>query len=182
MSQETNQTESAKNPDQAKAGGERAQGPSTEAVVAQWRRERPDIDSSVMAVCGEVWRAGERLRRGVLANLARYDLDMPGFDVLLTLRRQGKGQALSPTALADQMMRSTSAMTNRLDRLEKRGLISRATDPADRRGLKIALTAAGFALADEAVVSHVDTEESLLKGLNKKERAQLKVLLAKVAE
>ncbi|MFG9976371.1 MarR family transcriptional regulator, partial [Pseudomonas aeruginosa] len=68
--------------------------------LAQWRRERPDVDASPMAVCGEVWRAGERLRQGVIANIASADLDMAGFDVLLTLRRNGREQALSPSALA----------------------------------------------------------------------------------
>ena len=92
-----------------------------DGILAQWRRERPDVDASPMAVCGEVWRAGERLRQGVIANIASADLDMAGFDVLLTLRRNGREQALSPSALAKDMMLSTSAMTNRLDRLEKRG-------------------------------------------------------------
>jgi len=88
--------------------------------------------------------------------------------------------ALSPSALAKDMMLSTSAMTSRLDRLEKRGLIERQSDPNDRRGLKIVLTDAGFALADDLVVSHVQTEERLLSALSEQERAQLRGLLAKV--
>ncbi len=50
-----------------------------DGILAQWRRERPDVDASPMAVCGEVWRAGERLRQGVIANIASADLDMAGF-------------------------------------------------------------------------------------------------------
>jgi len=155
-------------------------GISLDHIVAQWRRERPDIDPSPMAVCGSVWRASERVRQGVLTNLADTGLDFPGFDVLMTLRRQGKGSALSPSALAKEMMLSTSAMTSRLDRLEKRGLIERQSDPNDRRGLKIVLTDAGFTLADDLVVSHVQTEERLLSALSEKEREQLRGLLAKV--
>jgi len=153
---------------------------SMEGLLSQWRRERPDIDPSPMAVCGELWRASERLRQGVLDNLLHYDLDTAGSDVILTLRRQGRGQTLSPSALAKEMMLSTSAMTNRLDRLEKRGLLQRNPDPEDRRGLKIALTDAGFALADEIVVSHVATEESLLSPLSNAERQQLRTLLIKI--
>jgi DNA-binding MarR family transcriptional regulator len=152
-----------------------------DAIVSQWRRERPDLDPVPMAVCGEVWRAGERLRQGVLDNLAACGLDIAGFDVLLTLRRQGRGEALSPSALAKEMMLSTSAMTNRLDRLEKRGLIVRASDPNDRRGLKIHLSDAGFALAEEMVASHVAREEEMLAALSEEERAMLRDLLTKVA-
>ena len=129
-----------------------AAGQDIDTILAQWRRERPDIDPAVMAVCGEVWRAGERLRQAVLANLSGYDLDFAGFDVLLTLRRQGRGHTLTPSALAKEMMLSTSAMTNRLDRLEKRGLVERTMDPADRRSLQIVLTDAGFAPGSDAAM------------------------------
>ncbi|CAJ0822387.1 MarR family winged helix-turn-helix transcriptional regulator [Ralstonia flaminis] len=156
------------------------QGGPMDGILAQWRRERPDVDASPMAVCGEVWRAGERLRQGVIANIASADLDMAGFDVLLTLRRNGREQALSPSALAKDMLLSTSAMTNRLDRLEKRGLIARRTDPDDRRGLQIVLTDAGFALVDGLVVSHVETEERMLAALSQAERAMLRELLGKI--
>ena len=156
------------------------QGGPMDSILAQWRRERPDLDTGVMAVCGDLWRAADRVRDGVAANLAGDDLDLAGFDVLLTLRRQGQGRALSPSELARDMMISTSAMTNRLDRLQKRGLIERQADPADRRALRIVLTQAGFALADRIVASHVATEERLLSGLSADERAQLRQLLAKI--
>jgi len=157
-------------------------GAAMKVILSQWQRERPDINPAPMAVCGEIWRAGERLRLGVLANLVDYGLDFAGFDVILTLRRQGHGETLSPSALAKEMMLSTSAMTNRLDRLEKRGLIKRTLDPNDRRGLKIILSDEGFALADEMVVSHVDTEERMLSALTNAERKQLRSLLTKVGE
>jgi len=151
-----------------------------DGILAQWRRERPDIDASPMAVCGELWRASERVRAGVIANVASADLDLAGFDVLLTLRRNGREQALSPSALAKDMMLSTSAMTNRLDRLEKRGLIARRTDPDDRRGLQIMLTDEGFALIDGLVESHVETEARMLAALSQAERAMLRELLGKI--
>ena len=174
------QVDKRKKRDEGDAGTGKGTGATLDTILAQWRRERPDLDPSPMAVCGAVWRASERVRQGVLANLAGTGLDFPGFDVLMTLRRQGRGSALSPSALAQEMMLSTSAMTNRLDRLEKRGLIERKSDPKDRRGLKITLTKNGFTLADELVVSHVETEERLLAALNENEREQLRTLLGKV--
>lgn len=172
MSQRENAKNPAPTPGAGKMMGE---------LLAQWRRERPDLDPEVMAICGEIWRAADRLKQGVLENLANYDVDFPSFDVLLTLRRQGRGESLAPCVMAREMMLSTSAMTNRLDRLEARGLIERLRDPDDRRGLKIMLTDAGFALADRIVASHVATEERLLGGLSHKERGQLLQLVEKIA-
>ncbi|KKJ76160.1 MarR family transcriptional regulator [Kiloniella litopenaei] len=163
------------------ATSQAAEGGPMEGILAQWRRERPDIDPAPMAVCGEVWRAGEKLRQGVLNNIATYNLDFAGMDVLLTLRRQGRGETLSPSLLAKDMMLSTSAMTNRLDRLEKRGLVERRMDPNDRRGQMVALTTEGFDLANEVVVTHVETEEKLLSNLSPEERQNLRFLLEKIA-
>ena len=162
--------------------GENRPGVSMDEILAQWRRERPDIDPSPMGVCGELWRAGERLRQGVQANLADHNLDLAGFDVLLTLLRQGGGKVLSPSALAKEMMLSTSAMTNRLDRLETRGLITRSTHPNDRRAIQIALSDDGRALAGRIIASHVETEERLIAALTKAERRQLRQLVSKIAQ
>ena len=167
--------------EKARAGSSPADS-TIDSILAQWRRERPDIDSRPMAVCGAVWRASEHLRRGVLANWKRWGLDFPGSDVMLTLRRQGQGKTLSPSDLAKEMMLSTSAMTNRLDRLEKRGLVARTLDPNDRRGIRIQLTGAGFDLVEEMIVSHVETEERLISALSQSERTQLRTLLAKLGD
>lgn len=156
-------------------------GAPLDGIVGQWNKERPDLDVQCMAVCGSVWRAAYRLTAGLSENLNRFSIDFPGLDVLLTLRRNGRKNALSPSAMAADMMLSTGAMTARLDKLEKRGLIVRQPDPLDRRGVKIALTDAGFALSNDLVEGHVAAEESMLKSLSQKERQQLIHLLAKVA-
>ena len=151
-----------------------------QSILAQWKQERPDLDPTPMAICGQVWRAADRLKAGVLDNLKDSGLDFAGLDVLLTLRRNGAGEALSPSALAKDMMLSTSAMTNRLDRLEKRGLVQRQADPGDRRGLRIVLTKDGLALADELVTSHTAREAEMLAALTEGEQDQLCRLLAKI--
>jgi len=149
-------------------------------IANQWKRERPDIEASIMPLCGEIWKAGRNIKDAVAANMKRFDLDLAAGDVMLTLRRQGRGQALSPSELSKEMMRSTSAMTNRLDRLEEKGLVVRAQDASDRRGLKISLTKKGFDLVDELVSSHVAAEKDALKNLTAQERTQLQMLLRKL--
>lgn len=157
---------------------------SIAGILAQWRRARPDLDCRPMAVIGQLWRTSQTAMRAVEANLKQYDLDMAGFDVLLTLRRQGgeHGQdtALTPGELARDMMMSPPAMTNRIDRLVKRGLVERHADPEDRRALRVALTEEGKALADTAVETHLETEEALLADLTQQERDQLASLLGRI--
>ncbi len=157
------------------------QGAELDSILRQWARERPDLDTACMAVCGAIWRAGRRLSDGLKVNLERYGLDFAALDVLLTLRRQGPDRALSPSEMAAEMMLSNSAMTARLDRLEKQGLIERRRDDRDRRSQRISLTHAGFGLADEVVVGHVAAEDAMLARLTRVERGQLSELLAKVA-
>lgn len=153
---------------------------SLASIVAQWQTERPDLDPSPMATCGQIWRTAEILRQQVNQNHHQYKMDSARADVLFTLRRQGKGNVLSPSELASEMMLSTSAMTNRLDKLEQAGLIIRLPDPKDRRGLKIALTNKGFALADQMVATHVKVEAKMLENLSKSDQKTLISLLAKI--
>ena len=155
-------------------------GSTIAGILAQWRIVRPDLDCRPMAVIGQLWRTSQTAMRAVEANLRQYDLDMAGFDVLLTLRRQGDGRTLSPGDLARDMMMSPPAMTNRIDRLVARGLVERHADPDDRRALRVALTAEGRALADRAVETHLAVEQGLLQGLDQEERDQLAALLARI--
>lgn len=150
------------------------------SILDQWKKVRPDLDPTPMAVCGDVWRAGHYLTQGVLDNCKNYKLDFPGLDLLLTLRRQGSENPRTPKELAEDMMLSSAAMTNRLDRLEKRDLLVREADPEDRRSIRVRLTEEGIRLADKVVVTHIETENRLLSALDKEEQNQLRVLLNKL--
>ncbi|WP_331715529.1 MarR family winged helix-turn-helix transcriptional regulator [Tessaracoccus coleopterorum] len=55
-------------------------------------------------------------------------------------------------------------MTNRVDRLVKRGLVTREQDPNDGRGVLVAITPDGSALVDAAMTSLLDLEQELLAG------------------
>ena len=85
------------------------------------------------------------------------------------------GSPLEPFALE-----STGDMTDRLDRLERAGLVVRRPDPKDRRGKLIVLTDPGKRLIDEAIGRHVANEERLLLSLTKDEQETLDALLRKL--
>lgn len=144
-------------------------------LLAQWARQRPDLDCSPMGVLGRVARMAAIAGREVSDELKECGLLGSDFDILATLRRAG--EPLTPTALYQSAMLSSGAMTARLDKLEQRGLIERQAAPDDRRSLLVNLTEAGLALVDQAVERHVANERRLLAPLNQEEQAQLAALL-----
>ncbi|RWE45270.1 MarR family winged helix-turn-helix transcriptional regulator [Mesorhizobium sp.] len=150
-------------------------------AIEQWKRERPDLDVSPMAVIGRLNEVSSLIARDRLAPLfARFGLQAGEFDVLATLRRSGSPYALTPTALYEATMVTSGAMTNRLDRLETSGLIQRGPHPNDRRGIIVRLSDKGLALIDEAVTAHVANEHQILSGLTLTEREALSRLLEKL--
>lgn len=152
-------------------------------ALEQWQKERPDLDCRPMAMLGALSEAANLISRDRLAPVfAQFGLQSGEFDVLATLRRSGPPYALTPTALYEATMVTSGAITARLDRLEKAGLISRGPHPADRRGVVVQLTDKGKALIDEAVTAHVENEHKILSGLTREEQDTLAGLLAKLVE
>jgi len=147
----------------------------------EWQRERPDIDANVMALVGRLLQATHLLERNWFLPLAaQFELHQGEFDVIATLRRSGNPYAMTPTDLHEGLMLSSGAMTSRLDRLERKGLIERVPSPNDRRSTLVRLTPAGLALIDKLLPLHVANEQQALAALTQKEQAQLDGLLAKL--
>jgi DNA-binding MarR family transcriptional regulator len=146
-------------------------------IVEQWGRERPDLDTTAMAVFGRIYRLAKLSGDEVERAYAAYGIGRPEFDVLATLRRAAAPHRLSPGALAASMMLSSGGTTARLDRLEKAGLVRRSPDPQDRRGVLVQLTDTGRALVDEAVTAGLGRQQELLAHLPKAKQEQLSSLL-----
>lgn len=152
------------------------------AILTQWNRERPDLDVAPMGLIGRLMRVSRHLAREVERNLAAHGLNRPSFDVLATLRRAGPPYALSPGGLMNAMMVTSGTVTNRIDQLEKAGLVVRRPNPEDGRGFLIALTDSGFSTVEQAVTTHVATQTRLVAGLTERERAALDALLQRFLE
>ena len=146
-------------------------------ILAQWRKERPDLDVGPMGLLGRLHRLSTHLGREVEAVLLKHGLSSSAFDVLATLRRAGSPYRLSPGDLLAMTMVSSGTMTNRIDQLEKTGLVERIHNPQDRRSVLISLTERGFAIVDEAVGAHVDNQHRLVAHLSEEERDTLDGLL-----
>ncbi|MFE1167865.1 MarR family winged helix-turn-helix transcriptional regulator [Nocardiopsis sp. NPDC058789] len=150
---------------------------AVDLFLAQWARERPDLDASPMGVIGRMDRLQQLLGRRVSDLLAEYDLERWEFDVLATLRRSGEPYQLTAKDLVRMMMVGSAAMTNRVDRLVRKELVHRQVDPASRRRVLVTLTGKGLALVDGAVAAHVENEARLLDGLSGEEQEQLADLM-----
>lgn len=150
---------------------------AVDLILEQWARERPDLDCSPMGVIGRITQLQREVHLAQRATFARHGLDAAAFDVLAALRRAGPPYQLTPTALMRTALVTSGAITQRLDRLEERGLITRERSESDGRGVVVTLTDAGRAALDAALPDHLETERRLLAGLDDDELAHLADLL-----
>ena len=151
-----------------------------DGILAAWRRERPDVDASPLEVLSRVSRLAHRaavVRRKVFSG---HDLDAWEFDVLAALRRAGVPYQLSPGQLATETLVTSGTMTNRLDRLAAKGLITRLPSPVDRRGVTVQLADEGRERVDAAFSSLVAAEHDLLADLPPADRAVLAATLRRL--
>ena len=153
-----------------------------DAILRQWRRERPDLDLAPLGLVGRLLRTARLADAALADGLTAYALQPGWFDLMAALRRAGAPYELNPTRLASATMISSGGMTKRLDRLVEDGLVERRPDPGDRRGTLVRLTPRGVATIDDAIAAHVANEDRVLRSLRPAERRTFDGLLRKVLE
>lgn len=153
---------------------------SIQQLLEEWERERPDLDPSPVGIQGRIVRLSAHLLRRAEVYLGELDLSWEAFSLIVTLRRSGKPYELRPTDILRESLLTSGAVTNRIDRVEKMGLIERYPDPSDRRGYLVRLTPAGKRIADRAIQNHFSEMDRLLNALSTQERATLSKLLSKL--
>ena len=148
-----------------------------DGLVAAWRAQRPDLEVEPMQVLSRISRLARHLdiaRRGAFAE---HGLESWEFDVLSALRRQGPPFQLTPGALLRATLVTSGTMTNRIDRLVRKGLVRREPDPRDKRGVLVTLTEQGQVRVDAALAGLLRREQALLAGLDDGERRHLADLM-----
>jgi DNA-binding MarR family transcriptional regulator len=146
-------------------------------VLADWARERPDLDTAPAAIVGRVGRLSAFLDAGLERTFRPFGLSRADFDTLATLRRSGAPYRLPQKTVMRELLRTSGTISFRIDRLERAGLVRREPDPADGRGVLVALTAEGLRLVETVAPVHLANEERLLRALAPAERAILIRLL-----
>lgn len=157
-----------------------AEGDHVAQLIQQRLVHTPGIPLDGMEIIGRARRLALLSRGAIEAVFERFGLDTGEFDVLSTLQRAGPPYRLRPTELFETLMVSSGGMTDRLRRLEKRGLISREPNSEDGRSLLVQLSDEGLSLIGEAFTEDMLAEEEILAPLDREERMHLATLLAKL--
>ncbi|AUG75338.1 MarR family transcriptional regulator [Kitasatospora sp. MMS16-BH015] len=142
-------------------------------LLAQWGRQRPDLDVSPMGVIGRLKRLARLIDAEIGRTFAQHGLDRASFDVLATLRRSDPPHRLTPAQLMQSTMVTSGAVSQRLDRLQAASLVSRTPSPTDGRVVHVALTPTGRELIDRALPDHLATERRLLSALDPEQQTAL---------
>jgi DNA-binding MarR family transcriptional regulator len=154
---------------------------SVDRIIEAWARSDPRVDARPLEVVGRLLLCAGYLERAIGAALEPFGLSFGDFDVLNTLRRRAEEQGTKPSDLARSSLVTSGAMTSRLDRLERAGLVTRAPDPSDRRGVLVKLTERGERLAEQSLEAVIAADEAFLEPLSQRQRdsvaSALKLLL-----
>lgn len=141
-------------------------GDHVDQLLAQWARERPELDVSGLAIVARVVRLQRFLDRRTEAVVAAHGLSIGETNVLAALRRAGAPHTLTPTQLYRGLLLSSAAMTHRLDRLEELGLVARCRAEEDRRQVLVTLTDRGREVVDEVMDAYTAQLNALVGDLD----------------
>ncbi|PRZ07024.1 DNA-binding MarR family transcriptional regulator [Isoptericola sp. CG 20/1183] len=146
-------------------------------IAAAWDRELPGVPTSSIGVITPLWRAAKRLADERRRTLARLGVDGATLDLLSTLRRSGEPWTLTTRELTTQTLVTAGAVSQRVARAERDGLVARAPSDAGRRAVAVTLTGEGHAVVERVVRELLEHEERLLGVLGADERDALGRLL-----
>jgi DNA-binding MarR family transcriptional regulator len=145
-----------------------------------WLQDIPNLDFAVEGIVDRMNGLTRRFKRSLTETLAEHGLSYEEWDVLGSLRRAGPPYRRSAGELAERSELSSGAMTNRLDRLEKAGLVNRLADPNDRRGVLVEITKAGQKAWLESTGTEAAREALIAAALSDREKEQLNSLLRRL--
>jgi DNA-binding MarR family transcriptional regulator len=146
-------------------------------IQRAWERERPGTPAGSIGVITRIWRIGKLLADERRRTLARLGIDAATLDLLSTLRRAGPPYRLPAGTIAELSLVSAGAISQRVTRAEREGLVRRERSPADGRLSYVTLTAEGHALIERSVDGLLRHEEALLSALSAGQRADLSAVL-----
>jgi DNA-binding MarR family transcriptional regulator len=142
----------------------------------------PDLDYEAEGIVDRINSLQKKFRRDLEQTLAERGLTWAEWKVLGSLwhARDEIPHCSSPGELAAELELSSGAMTSRIDKLERAGLVSRRPDPDDRRGVKVELTEAGSRAWLESTNAQAIKEARVAAALTKRQQRELNALLRRL--
>jgi DNA-binding MarR family transcriptional regulator len=157
----------------------RARGPSgRRRLPASWRAELGSVDEDTVLIMAGLDRLSRTIYEAYDGDLRSFGLTYSEYVTLHTLRIGGPPYRLSPSRLNQVLGLSSGGVTKIIDRLESAGLVKRAPDPRDGRGVRVALTARGRRMAATIFDAGLAKYSRTLERLNASERRRLAVSLS----
>ncbi|MCL2552924.1 MAG: MarR family transcriptional regulator [Actinomycetia bacterium] len=163
-------------PGEQPPGGTPGGTPAAE-IAAAWQRERPGTPTASIEIVTPIWRLAKLFADDRNRVLREAGIDAATLDLLSVLRRSGPPYTLSTRALADRTLVTAGAISQRVARAERDGLVTRGPGTTGRRTVLVRLTPAGHALIERSVDAVLGREAALVAGLPPAERATLIALL-----
>jgi DNA-binding MarR family transcriptional regulator len=157
-----------------------AEADGIDRIEQAWARERPDIDVSSVGIVSRIWRVGRHLERERKQRLAELGTDRVTLDVLAMLRRSGPPYRRTAGELTRASLITSGGVSQRLDKLERAGLVTRHIHAGDRRRIEVELTAVGMDLVDSVLADLMEHESRLLDELTDGEKDDLRRTLKRL--
>ncbi|MFI0900728.1 MarR family winged helix-turn-helix transcriptional regulator [Streptomyces sp. NPDC020983] len=145
-------------------------------IAAAWRRERPGAPTDSIEIVTPLWWLAKLFADDRARVLRAAGIDAATLDLLSVIRRAGPPYVLGTREIARRTLVTAGAVSQRVARAEREGLVRRAPG-AGPRSVEVALTPAGHALVERSVDAVLGREASLVQGLTPQERTQLITLL-----
>jgi DNA-binding MarR family transcriptional regulator len=136
-----------------------------DGISAEWQAEMPRIATNELELTRRAGRLSALLQDALGDCLSRWQLTHAEYGVLATLRSAGTPYELRPSDLKTRLLMTAGGISNAANRLERRGLIKRDADPADKRGAWLRLTPEGIDIAEQVIAAWAADLAALLRGV-----------------
>jgi len=159
---------------------EREPADRADEIAHAWAREQPDLPVGSIGILTRIWQAAKLLSDERRRTLAAVGMDAATLDLLSTLRRAGPPYQLSTRELSARCLVTAGAVTQRVDRAERSGLVRRLPPERGSRLVLVELTSAGHAAVQGAVSAVLTHEQGLVDVLDAQQQSQLTSLLTEL--
>ncbi|MFD2083090.1 DNA-binding transcriptional regulator, MarR family [Actinopolymorpha cephalotaxi] len=146
-------------------------------IATAWERERPGTPVGSIGVVSRVWALAKAFGENRRRVLAAAGVDAATLDLLSTIRRAGPPYTLTTREITERTLVTAGAVSQRVARAERQGLVRRRPVGPGSRAVRVELTRQGHATVERTVDLVLGQEVELLGGLDAGQRETLAELL-----
>ena len=124
-----------------------------------------------------LWKAAKAVEEVDKASIDQTGLGLSDFTIMEALLHKGP---LPINQIGEKVLLTSGSMTAAVNRMERKGLVTRIQDPSDGRCFYVHLTKKGRNTIKTAYAKHEKNLEKICSVLSEKERNELVRLLKKI--